>query len=185
VLKRGSPRFDPPLPAPVQRAVDALGFGRYEKIALRFESAFWRDDGISHLIVFPSDDDEPAMWVFDLDAFGAGPVLCAHLFHTLTSYALDRPQAQAVDWLSDVLAEVVGHPVPDPVASVVTSWANDPFTCGAYTRCPPGADPSMLELLGEPVHGRLLLAGEHAQSARTGYADGAYVSGLRAAERLE
>ena len=184
VLKRGSPRFDPPLPAPVQRAIDALGFGRYEKIALRFESAFWRDDGISHLIVFPSDDDEPAMWVFDLDAFGAGPVLCAHLFHTLTSYALDRPQAQAVDWLSDVLAEVVGHPVPDPVASVVTSWANDPFTCGAYTYCPPGADPSMHDLLGEPVHGRLLLAGEHAHSARTGYADGAYVSGLHAARSL-
>ena len=78
--------------------------------------------------------------------------------------------------VSDVLAEVVGHPVPDPVASVVTSWANDPFTCGAYTHRPPGADPSMQDLLGEPVH---------AHSARTGYADGAYVSGLRAAERLE
>ena len=124
------------------------------------------------------------MWVFDLDAFGAGPVLCAHLFHTLTPYALDRPRAQAVDWLREVLAEVVGHPVPDPVASVVTSWANDPFTCGAYTHCPPGADPSMLDLLGEPVDGRLLLAGEHAHSARTGYADGAYTSGLRAAKRL-
>ncbi len=46
---------------------------------------------MSHLIVFPPDEDEPAMWVFDLDAFGAGPVLCAHLFHTLTPYALDRP----------------------------------------------------------------------------------------------
>ena len=94
VLKRGSPRFDPPLPAPVQQAVDTLGFGRYEKIALRFESAFWRDDGVSHLIVFPSDEDEPAMWVFDLDAFGAGPVLCAHLFHTLTPLRA-RPSAGA------------------------------------------------------------------------------------------
>ena len=93
VLKRGRPRFDPPLPAPVQRAVDALGFGRYEKIALRFDSPFWRDDGVSHLIVFPPEQDQPAMWVFDLDAFGAGPVLCAHLFHTLTPYALDRPAA--------------------------------------------------------------------------------------------
>ena len=184
VLKRGSPHFDPPLPAPVQRAVDALGFGRYEKIALRFESAFWRDDGISHLIVFPSEDDEPAMWVFDLDGFGAGPVLCAHLFHTLTPHALDRPQAKAVDWLRDVLADVYGHPLPDPVATVVTSWASDPFTGGAYSHCPPGADPSMLDLLGEPMHGRLLLAGEHTQSARYGYADGAYVSGLRAADLL-
>jgi polyamine oxidase len=184
VLKRGCPRFDPPLPAPVRRAVDALGFGRYEKIALRFESAFWRDDSISHLIVFPSDGAEPAMWVFDLDDFDAGPVLCAHLFHTLTPYALERPPAEAVDWLKGVLAEVFGRSVPDPVDAVVTSWAKDWFTGGAYTHCPPGSDPAMLDLLGEPVNGRLLLAGEHTQSARTGYADGAYVSGLRAAEWL-
>ena len=42
----------------------------------------------------------------------------------------------------------------------------------------------MLDLLGEPVHGRLVFAGEHTHSARTGYADGAYATGLRAAERL-
>jgi polyamine oxidase len=161
-----------------------LGFGRYEKIALRFEAAFWRDDGISHLIVFPSDDNEPAMWVFDLDAFGAGPVLCAHLFHSLTPYALDRSPAEAVTWFRDVLAEAVGHPVPEPIATAVTSWTHDPFTGGAYTHCPPGADPSMLDLLGRPVNGRLLLAGEHTNSARIGYADGAYASGLRAAGRL-
>jgi polyamine oxidase len=113
VLKKGSPKFDPPLPAPMLRAVDALGFGRYEKIVLAFESAFWRDDGISHLIVFPSDEVEPSMWIFDLDAFAAGPVLCAHLFHTITPYALDRPPAQAVVWLRALLAEVFGRPVPE------------------------------------------------------------------------
>jgi polyamine oxidase len=78
VLKQGSPQFDPPLPMPMQAAIRALGFGRYEKIALRFETAFWRQDGISHLMVYSSDPEEPTLWVFDLDAFGAGPVLCAH-----------------------------------------------------------------------------------------------------------
>lgn len=121
VLKRGRPRFDPPLPEPLRAAIDALGFGRYEKIAVRFEAAFWRDDGISHLIVFPSDDNERAMWVFDLDAFGAGAVLCAHLFHTLTPCALDRSPAEAVSWFRDVLAEAVRHPVPEPIATAVTS----------------------------------------------------------------
>jgi polyamine oxidase len=184
VLKAGGLRFEPALPTPVRRAVDALGFGRYEKIALCFESAFWRDDGLSHLVVFPPDEDEPAMWVFDLDGFGAGPVLCAHLFHTLTPYALDRTAQQAVDWLSGVLSDVFGRVIPEPVATVATSWATDSFTRGAYSHCPPGADPSMFDLLGAPVHGRLLLAGEHTQSARYGYADGAFVSGLRAARCL-
>ncbi len=120
VLKRGCPRFDPPLPSPLQVAVGALGFGRYEKIALRFESAFWRAAGISHLMVFPPDETEPALWVFDLDAFGAGPVLCAHLFHSLTPYALDRSSVEAVTWFREVLAEVVGNPMPEPIATVVT-----------------------------------------------------------------
>jgi monoamine oxidase len=84
-----------------------------------------------------------------------------------------------VTWFRDVLAEAVGHPVPEPIATAVTSWTHDPFTGGAYTHCPPGADPSMLDLLGRPVNGRLLLAGEHTNSARTGYADGAYAGGLR------
>jgi monoamine oxidase len=184
VLKRGSPRFHPSLPVAVTHAVEKLAFGRYEKIALGFDSPFWRDEGLSHLVVFPADEDEPSMWVFDLDAFGAGPALCAHLFHTLTPHALDQPPAKAVDWLKGVLADVFGHSIPEPTATVVTAWANDPMAGGSYSHCPRGADPSMYDVLAEPVHGRILLAGEHTQCARVGYADGAYVSGLRAAETL-
>jgi hypothetical protein len=127
ILKRGSPRFDPPLPAPMRDAIAALGFGSYEKIALRFETVFWREDGMSHVMVYPADDDEPVLWVFDLDAFGAGPVLCAHPVSTTTHYALDRSQAEAATWFAELLADVVGHSVPEPTASVVTSWSRDPF----------------------------------------------------------
>ena len=37
---------------------------------------------------------------------------------------------------------------------------------------------------GQPVGGRLLFAGEHTQSARLAYADGALTSGIREAKRL-
>lgn len=184
VLKRGSPRFHPELPVLVREAVDKLSFGSYEKIAVGFDTPFWRDDGLSHLIVFPADDTSPTVWIFDLDDFGAGPVLCAHLFHTMTHIAVDRHPAEAVDWMMDVLAKVVNRPLPKPVASVVTSWATDPYTSGSYSQCPLGAEPAMLDRFAEPVYGRLLFAGEHTQSARVGYADGAYVSGLRAAHQL-
>ena len=40
------------------------------------------------------------------------------------------------------------------------------------------------DLLGDPVAGRLLFAGEHTQSARLAYADGALSSGIREAQRL-
>jgi monoamine oxidase len=41
-----------------------------------------------------------------------------------------------------------------------------------------------MDRLGEPVHGRVLFAGEHTYSARAGYADGAMSSGIREAKRL-
>ena len=49
---------------------------------------------------------------------------------------------------------------------------------------PPGANPADADLLGEPIGGRVLFAGEHTQSARLAYADGAMTSGIREAKRL-
>ncbi len=55
---------------------------------------------------------------------------------------------------------------------------------GAYTHIPQGGSPADADLLGEPVGGRLLFAGEHTQSAQLAYADGAMTSGIREAKRL-
>jgi polyamine oxidase len=73
---------------------------------------------------------------------------------------------------------------PAPAAVAVTSWANDRYSGGAYTHIPPGADPGDADVLGEPIGGRLLFAGEHTQSTRLAYADGAMTSGIREAQRL-
>ena len=78
----------------------------------------------------------------------------------------------------------LGAPCPEPVAVTVTGWADDPYALGAYTHVPPGCSNADIDLLGTPVDGRLLFAGEHTQSARLGYADGAMTSGVREAKRL-
>ncbi len=184
VLKRGIPRFAPGLPADRLAAIDRLGFGRYEKIALRFGEAFWHEAGLSHLMLFPSDPDEATLWVFDQDAFGGGAVLVCHVFHSSAGHVLETSEDEAVQWFLGMLTQAIGRACPTPTAAVTTSWANDPYCFGAYTHVPPGASPDDLDLLGEPVEGRLLFAGEHTQSARTGYADGAMSSGMREAERL-
>jgi monoamine oxidase len=184
VLKTGRPSFSPALPDDRVRVIERLGFGRYEKVVLRFDEPFWVERGLSHLMVFRADESQPALWVFDLHGFGAGPTLVAHVFHSATPIVLDQSADDAARWLLEIITEVVGAPCPEPIATAVTSWANDPFARGAYTHVPVGADPAWLDLLGCPVGGRILFAGEHTQSARTGYADGAMSSGIREAKRL-
>ena len=184
VLKRGAPRFLPALPPDRLAAIGRLGFGRFEKVALRFDEPFWRAAGFPHLMVFPRDPGEWMVWVLGLDAFGAGPALVFLVFHTAAGRLLDADPDAATRWALDLLAEATGRPCPEPKAVAVTSWASDPYTGGAYTHIPPGANPADADLLGEPVGGRLLFAGEHTQSARLAYADGAMTSGIREAKRL-
>ena len=184
VLKRDVLRFSPALPSDRLAAIERLGFGRYEKVALRFDEPFWRAAGLPHPMIFPRDPEAAAVWAIGQDAFGAGPVLVFHVFHSATGHVLDVASGDATQWALDMLTEAIGNPCPAPVAAAVTSWANDPYSNGAYTHIPPAANPADADLLGEPIAGRLLFAGEHTQSARLAYADGAMTSGIREAKRL-
>jgi monoamine oxidase len=184
VLKRGAPRFRPALPPDRLAAIERLGFGRYEKVALRFDEPFWRAAGLPHAMIFPRDSSAPAVWAIGLDAFGAGPVLVFQIFHSAARHVLGAAPGDAAQWALDMLAEAIGRSCPAPTAVAVTSWANDRYSGGAYTHIPPGANPADADLLGEPIGGRLLFAGEHTQSARLAYVDGAMTSGIREAKRL-
>jgi polyamine oxidase len=184
VLKDGRPRFAPALPPDRLAAIGRLGFGRFEKVALRFTEPFWRDAGFPHLMIFPAEADEWMVWAMGQDAFGAGPVLLFFIFHSAAERLAGAGPDGAVRWALGQLAQAIGRPCPEPVAAAVSSWADDPWTRGAYTHIPPGASPADADLLGQPVGGRLLFAGEHTQSARLAYADGALTSGIREAKRL-
>ena len=184
VLKQGTPRFNPALPADRIAAIERLGFGCYEKVALRFDHPFWRDAGFPHAMLFPENPAESTVWVIGQDAFDAGPTLVCFAFHSAAHRVLDTTPHQAAQWVLTMLAEAIGRPCPAPTAVAVTGWASDPFSRGAYTHIPPGAGPADVDLLGNPINGRLLFAGEHTQSARMAYADGALTSGIREAKRL-
>jgi polyamine oxidase len=138
VLKRGAPRFRPALPPDRLAAIDRLGFGRYEKVALRFDEPFWRAAGLPHAMIFPRDSSAPAVWAIGLDAFGAGPVLVFQVFHSAARHVLGAAPGDAAQWALDMLAEAIGRSCPAPTAVAVTSWATDRYSGGAYTHIPPG-----------------------------------------------
>lgn len=184
VLKAGAISFAPALSADRTATIGRLGFGRYEKVCLAFDAPFWRDAGVSHTAYFTGDEDEAAAWMVDHDAFGDGPAVTFHIFPSLAPRVLGDGVDGATQWARDQLSGVTGRPCPEPTAVAVTSWFEDPWTRGTYAHVPVGAEAADLDRLGEPVGGRVLFAGEHTQSARIGYADGALSSGVREAKRL-
>ena len=112
VLKRGAPRFSPALPPDRLAAIGRLGFGRFEKVALRFGEPFWRAAGFPHMMIFPRDPGEWMVWAVGQDAFGAGPVLVFFVFHSAAGRLLGAGADGAARWALDMLAEAIGRPVP-------------------------------------------------------------------------
>ena len=178
VLKGGVPAFTPALPRDRVDAITWLGFGAYEKVALTFAEPWWEAAGLSHLVLFPAEPELPAVWVFDDHALGNGPTLVAHIFASAV------PHLKNENRLLDMIADAAGTKVPKPVEVTTTRWSDDPYSRGAYTHISIGAEPKLADLLADPVHGRLLFAGEHTQSARLGFADGAMSSGSRVVRAL-
>ena len=113
VLKNDLPAFVPPLPPERAEVVRRLGFGRYEKVALKFDEPFWREAGWSHLVLFPSETGEPALWVFDLDAFSGVPILVCHTFHSTTGHLANGSTA-AARWVTGMIADGAGFAVSRP-----------------------------------------------------------------------
>jgi monoamine oxidase len=184
VLQGGGIRFDPSLPAERTATIGRLGFGRYEKVAMRFEEPFWRAGGIGHLLVFPAGSDGLAPFLAGLDAFDAGPVLVAHAGGRSADRVNGLSDSEVVARLRELVSEALGGPVPEPVEVVRTSWVSDPFSRGSYAYVPLGASRRDLDAIGQPLEGRLLFAGEATSSARVAFADGALTTGIREAKRL-
>lgn len=73
---------------------------------------------------------------------------------------------------------------PVPTAFARSAWTTDPFSHGAASVTPVGAQPSAREALAAPVEDRLFLAGEATDADAPGTLSAALRSGVRAAEEL-
>ena len=184
VLKRDVLRFSPALPPDRLAAIERLGFGRYEKVALRFDEPFWRAAGLPHAMIFPRDPEAPAVWAIGQDAFGAGPVLVFHIFHSASRSCPRRDRGRRRPVGPRPARRSDRQLMPGPGSRGRDLMGERSLQRRRLHPHPPGANPADADLLGEPIGGRLLFAGEHTQSARMAYADGAMTSGIREAKRL-
>ncbi|MGH2838185.1 MAG: flavin monoamine oxidase family protein [Thermoleophilaceae bacterium] len=183
VLKARSIAFDPKLPKQKRAAIRRVGFGAFEKVAMVFDEPFWSDATHTHML-FMSDYAplELPLWL-DLNEISGVPGLvaigggrCARQLYAL------EPDGRLGLALAR-LKEILGRDVPQPTAWRSTDWHRSRFTRGAYSTIPVGSTLADLDVLAQPVGGRVLFAGE-ATHHRLGYADGAMSSGIREAKRL-
>lgn len=178
VLKAQTIEFRPGLPGIRTEAISRIGFGRFEKVVLAFDRSLGSER--SHL--YPIGEREFRV-VMDMEPFTGRPVVVATAFGSSADLLVDGTDDEVTGHLMGHLRAAWGA-VPDPVEIARSEWARDPYARGAYSFVPPGATRADFDLLGQPVAGRVLFAGEATGSARVGYVDGAFSTAIREAKRL-
>jgi monoamine oxidase len=182
VLKSGAIEFDPPLPARKQEAIDQLGMGVTNKLVLRYPRAFWPAEP-QFLGYVPREGNGFRLFM-NLHTDSGRPLLAA---------ISAGEQAQRLERLSDreqiaaaqqTLRGMFGDRIPEPESHQVTRWGADPYSLGAYSYVPVGRNGDDHDALAEPVGQRLLFAGEATHRRWPTTVHGAWLSGLREAERL-
>lgn len=182
VLKRAAVRFDPPLPAWKQAAIERLGMGVLNKVYLRFPEIFWGEE-IETISYIGEEVGEWCDWL-SYAPFTGEPILMA--FHGgEKGFALEaKSDEDIIAGAMRTLRIMFGESIPQPEATLTTRWGQDPFSFGAYSHVPPFASGEDHDALFAPVGNSLFFAGEATSKEYPSTVHGAYLSGLRAADQI-
>ena len=182
VLKAGVVTFEPALPEEKRQAIEGLGVGVLDKIVARFDEPFWSDRDV--LIGKLSEPHGALVEALNLEPFVGEPILVGFWGGDEARQAEARSGEElTAEFLRDLRA-CYGEQVSEPEDVIITRWAQDPWARGSYAHIPVGASGLFYDRLAEGVGQVLYFAGEATQRDNPGTAHGAYMSGVREAERI-
>jgi monoamine oxidase len=182
VLKRGLITFSPGLPEQKLIAIRRLGMGTLNKVYLRFPKVFWPKEN-DVLGLMSQTKGQWGEWI-NYFRYTGEPILvgfnCGKYARALEGLA----NHQITEAAMNALRGIYGGSIPDPADVVITRWAADPFTLGAYSSIPPRASGKDYDTLAAPIGDRVFFAGEATSRTYPATVHGAFLSGEREARRI-
>ncbi|KAK9367004.1 hypothetical protein V1509DRAFT_202542 [Lipomyces kononenkoae] len=196
VLKKRAITFKPELPPRLLSAVDSLGYGRLEKVYIRFPRQFWNMDYFEFFAPEYASASNPAKWPMSAVSLSHlpepynQPVLLWYLYGDMSQKVINmQSDREKIEFFEPYFSRIPSYePSRDePEAIVCTSWSKDPCAgYGSYSCYTVGlkeGDVDIEELRQGLPERRLWFAGEHCSDVlQLATVGGAYGSGTHAAK---
>lgn len=181
VLKAGSVSISPAPDSDRMEAVNGLAMGVLDKLALVFPDKFWNDN---EFIGYMSDQAGHYPEFLNWHHYTSQPVLLGFTGGAFSRALESGSDAEAAAGAMKVLRRIYGHQVPEPTGFKLARWWNDPLAGGSYSHVPVGATSEYFDVLARPMaDGRIRFAGEATHRDYRGTVHGAYLSGVREAQK--
>ncbi len=182
VLQQERIAFSPALPAAKRTALNNLRMGNVNKFLLEWDAPFW--DTHLQYIGFTPETKGKFNYFLNLKKFSSANAL---MTFALGQYAYDTEQMNETQVSQEITAHlrsIYGNSVPEPTRLRRTRWSQEPHIGGAYTFVPAGGRSADMDTVAQPLGSRVFFAGEHTHRDYRGTVHGAYLSGVREAERI-
>lgn len=188
VLKKRAIKFEPELPKRKLEAIDRLGFGLLNKVAMIFPYVFWGEDIDTFGCLSHSSHKRGEFFLFySYHTVSGGPVLIALVAGEAAKNFESTDPSILIHRVLTVLKGIYsqkGIDVPNPIQTICTRWGNDPLSHGSYSHVRVGSSGSDYDLMAESVGDSLFFAGEATNRKYPASMHGALLSGLREASRI-
>ncbi|KAK1430272.1 hypothetical protein QVD17_12901 [Tagetes erecta] len=189
VLKKQSIEFIPDLPQRKKDAIERLGFGLLNKVAILFPYDFWGGeiDTFGHLSD-KSDMRGEFFLFYSYSSVSGGPLLVALVAGEAAIGFEQMSPVESVNKVMEILRGIFnpkGIAVPEPLQAICTRWGQDQFSYGSYSYVGIGASGNDYDILAESIgNGRVFFAGEATNKLYPATMHGAFLSGLREAANM-
>jgi hypothetical protein len=180
VLASGKIRFRPNLPGAYASAFEKLKLGSYDHVALAFNGNPLGLDANEVVFERVSTTNTAALLA---NVHGTRLSLLTLAGHSGAELA-DKGENAMTDFALDWISGVFGSRAKKAVLRVhVMSWNKDPWTLGAFSSAPPGAQEAR-KVLSEPLNDVVWFAGEAVHQTLWGTVGGAWQNGERVADAV-
>lgn len=182
VLKSGNIQFVPALPTAKQNAIQKIGMNCVNKFLLTWDTAFWDDE---QYICYTPEAKDKFNYFVNVKKFH--PNVNALMTFAYADYARQTEtmsDAQISNEIMSHLKDIYGNSIPNPTNILRTKWQTNENSFGAYSFTQVGTEMQHFDDLAEEVSDKLFFAGEHTHVDYFSTAHGAYLSGIREADKI-
>lgn len=182
VLKANSILFTPALPTAKQTAIQKVGMNCVNKFLLTWNTKFW--DNEQYISYTPAIKDK---FNYFVNVNKINPDVNALMTFAYADYARQTEtmsDAQIIDEIMIHLKDIYGNAIPNPTNIIRTKWQANENSFGAYSYTAVGTEMKHFEDLAEEVNDKLFFGGEHTEVDYFSTAHGAYLSGIREADKI-
>ena len=183
VLKNNSVSFTPTLPIDKQGAIENTKMGNVNKFLFSWNTPFWETD-VQYIGYTP---DTKGKFNYFMNMLKFLPTTNSLMTFAFGDYATVTESLSDSEIISEVMAQlktIYGNSIPNPTNMLRTKWGQNINTFGAYSFAPNGTTSTDFDTMAKEISNKLFFAGEHTIRDYRGTVHGAYLSGIREADKI-